>query len=121
MELITHVIDGEDVESESGARFESVDPYTRAAYAEVALGGQRGGRSRGRVRQAAFDEGPWPRMGFAERGALLHRLADLVVEHSDELALADTTDMGKPITDARDQGRPAHRAEPPVLRRPRAG
>ena len=37
MELITHVIDGEDVESESGARFESVDPYTRAAYAEVDL------------------------------------------------------------------------------------
>ena len=26
MELITHVIDGEDVESESGARFDSVDP-----------------------------------------------------------------------------------------------
>ena len=40
MELITHVIDGEDVESESGAKFDSVDPYTRAAYAEVALGGQ---------------------------------------------------------------------------------
>ncbi|HRK45875.1 MAG TPA: hypothetical protein PK324_09635, partial [Nocardioides sp.] len=40
MELITHHIDGEDVESVSGARFDSVDPFTQSAYAEVALGGQ---------------------------------------------------------------------------------
>ena len=49
----------------------------------------------------AFDEGPWPRMGFAERGALLHGFADLIEANADALALADTTDMGKPISDAR--------------------
>jgi aminomuconate-semialdehyde/2-hydroxymuconate-6-semialdehyde dehydrogenase len=49
----------------------------------------------------AFDESPWPRMGFAERGALLHRFADLVEANAEMLALADTTDMGKPVTDAR--------------------
>ncbi|MGE3255614.1 aldehyde dehydrogenase, partial [Pseudonocardia sp.] len=32
---------------------------------------------------------------------LIHRLADLVEAHVDELAMADTRDMGKPITDAR--------------------
>src|SRR4051794_18418976 len=98
MELITHVTDGEDVESESGARFESVDPYTRAAYAEVALGGQAEVARAVASARRAFDEGPWPRMGYAERGALLHRLADLVVEHGEELALADVVDMGKPIS-----------------------
>ena len=56
----------------------------------------------------AFDEGPWPRMGFAERGALLHRFADLIEANADALALADTTDMGKPISDAR--GRDVPRA-----------
>ena len=101
MELITHVIDGEDVESESGAKFDSVDPYTRAAYAEVALGGQTEVDRAVASARRAFDEGPWPRMGYAERGALLHRLADLVVEHGEELALADVADMGKPISDAR--------------------
>ncbi len=101
MELITHVVDGEEVESASGARFESVDPFTRAAYAEVALGGEAEVDLAVAAARRAFDEGPWPRMGFAERGALLHRLADLVEEHADELALADTTDMGKPVTDAR--------------------
>jgi aminomuconate-semialdehyde/2-hydroxymuconate-6-semialdehyde dehydrogenase len=40
----------------------------------------------------AFDEGPWPRMGFAERGALLHGFADLIEANADALALADTTD-----------------------------
>jgi aminomuconate-semialdehyde/2-hydroxymuconate-6-semialdehyde dehydrogenase len=32
-------------------------------------------------------------MGFAERGALLHRFADLIEANADALALADTTDM----------------------------
>ena len=81
MELIPHVIHGREVESASGARFETVDPWTQKA-------------------RKAFDEGPWPRMGTAERGALLHRLADLVLEHADDLATADSTDMGKPISDA---------------------
>jgi hypothetical protein len=36
-------------------------------------------------------------MGFAERGALLHRFADLIEANADALTLADTTDMGKPI------------------------
>jgi aminomuconate-semialdehyde/2-hydroxymuconate-6-semialdehyde dehydrogenase len=39
--------------------------------------------------RAAFDRGPWPRMGFAERGALIRRLADLMVARTDELAMAD--------------------------------
>jgi len=40
-------------------------------------------------------------MGFAERGALLHRFADLIEANAELLALADSTDMGKPVSDAR--------------------
>src|SRR6478736_2513696 len=40
-------------------------------------------------------------MGFAERGALLHRFADLIEANADALALADSRDMGKPVADAR--------------------
>ena len=39
MNFIPHVIDGQETESASGARFASVDPWTREPYAEVALGG----------------------------------------------------------------------------------
>jgi aminomuconate-semialdehyde/2-hydroxymuconate-6-semialdehyde dehydrogenase len=40
-------------------------------------------------------------MGYAERGALLHRFADLIEANAELLALADSTDMGKPVSDAR--------------------
>lgn len=94
-----HVIDG--VEETGGETFASVDPWTREPWAEVALGGApEAARAVGAARRA-FDEGPWPRMGHAERGALLHRLADLVEENAEELALADSRDMGKPVADAR--------------------
>src|SRR5579875_1708525 len=99
--FIPHVIDGEEVESLGGARFDTVDPWTRQAYAEVALGGAEDADRAVAAARRAFDEGPWPRMGAAERGRLLHRLADLVDEHLDELAMADTRDMGKPISEAR--------------------
>jgi aminomuconate-semialdehyde/2-hydroxymuconate-6-semialdehyde dehydrogenase len=41
MTFIPHVIDGPESESASGARFASVDPWTREPYAEVALGGEQ--------------------------------------------------------------------------------
>ncbi|MCW2759526.1 MAG: aldehyde dehydrogenase [Nocardioidaceae bacterium] len=109
MELIPHVIDGEEVESASGARFETVDPYTQASYAEVALGGATEADRAVAAARRAFDEGPWPRMGYAERGALIHAFADKIAEHADELAMADTRDMGKPIDDSR--GKDAPRTE----------
>jgi aminomuconate-semialdehyde/2-hydroxymuconate-6-semialdehyde dehydrogenase len=95
-----HVIDGEERGSRHGARFDSVDPWTREPWADVALGAAEDAADAVAVARRAFDEGPWPRMGHAERGALLHRLADLVEEHSDELARADSRDMGKPVADA---------------------
>ena len=49
----------------------------------------------------AFDDGPWPRMKPAERARLLWRVADLVDEHGDELAMLETLDVGKPFGLAR--------------------
>ena len=107
-ETFGHVIGGEERESLDGARFDSVDPYTQETWASVALGGAPEADLAVTAARTAFDEGPWPRMGFAERGALLHRFADLIEANADALALADTTDMGKPISDAR--GRDVPRA-----------
>jgi len=99
VEQFGHVIDGR--EESDGATFDSVDPWTREPWATVALGGAAEAHRAVAAARRAFDEGPWPRMGFAERGALIHRFADLLVEHLEWLALADTRDMGKPISDAR--------------------
>jgi aminomuconate-semialdehyde/2-hydroxymuconate-6-semialdehyde dehydrogenase len=98
MELIRHVIGGAEVESGDGGTFETVDPWTRRPWAQVALGTREDVERAVAAARDAFDHGPWPRMGYQERGRLLHRLADLLLEHGEELAGADTTDMGKPIT-----------------------
>jgi aminomuconate-semialdehyde/2-hydroxymuconate-6-semialdehyde dehydrogenase len=101
MEFFGHIIDGEEVESADGARMDTVDPYTREVWAQVALGGQKEADLAVAAARKAFDEGPWPRMGFEKRYQLIHKLADLMEAHADELAMADTRDMGKPITQAR--------------------
>lgn len=93
-----HIIDGVEVQSESGLTFSSIDPYTRQPWAEIALGTKREADLAVAAARRAFDEGPWPRMSAGQRRVLIHRFADLIMEHADELAMADTRDMGKPIT-----------------------
>ncbi|MGW6401271.1 aldehyde dehydrogenase [Streptomyces sp. NPDC055134] len=101
MEFFGHIIDGKETESDSGSTFTSTDPYTREPWAEVALGDKTDADRAVEAARKAFDSGPWPRMGHGERGRILHRLADLIEQHADELGMADTRDMGKPITQSR--------------------
>ena len=101
MEFYGHIIDGVEVESLDGARMDSIDPYTREPWAAVALGGRADAARAVAAARKAFDEGPWPRMGYEKRQTLLHRLADLMIENAEALALADSRDMGKPIAQAR--------------------
>ncbi len=101
MEFFGHIIDGEEVKSASDATFASVDPYTRQQWAEIALGDATDAAHAVAAARRAFDEGPWPRLGYGERGRILHRLADLIEAHADELGMADTRDMGKPISQSR--------------------
>ena len=96
-EFFGHVIGGVEVPSLDGARFDTVNPWTRQAWAEVALGSRADAEAAVTAARQAFDEGPWPRMGYSERQRLLHRLADAMEANADELAAADSRDMGKPL------------------------
>jgi len=100
MEFFGHIIDGQEVASVDGATMDDVDPYTREVWATVALGSKADADKAVAAARTAFDEGPWPRMGYEKRQKLIHRLADLMEEHAEELALADVHDMAKPITQA---------------------
>jgi aminomuconate-semialdehyde/2-hydroxymuconate-6-semialdehyde dehydrogenase len=92
-----HVIGGKEVDSLDDARFETVNPWTREPWAEVALGSKADAGAAVAAARRAFDQGPWPRLGYAERQRLLHLLADTMEAHADELAAADSRDMGKPL------------------------
>jgi acyl-CoA reductase-like NAD-dependent aldehyde dehydrogenase len=50
--------------------------------------------------QTAFDDGRWRSLPLYRRQAVLHKLADLVETHKEELALYESLDVGKPITNA---------------------
>lgn len=96
-EYFGHFIDGKEVDSLSGERFTSVNPWTREPWADVALGSVADAEAAIAAARRAFDEGPWPRMGYGERQRLLHALADAMEAHADELGAADSRDMGKPL------------------------
>jgi acyl-CoA reductase-like NAD-dependent aldehyde dehydrogenase len=49
----------------------------------------------------AFDEGDWPRMPVFERGQMLRAIADGIVARSEDLALVESVNGGKPISGAR--------------------
>jgi len=101
LEFFGHIIDGAEVGSVYGARFDTVNPWTQAPWAQVALGGKAEAVMAVDAARRAFDSGPWPRMSYQERYAIIMRLADLMEAHTDELAAADSHDMGKPISQAR--------------------
>jgi aldehyde dehydrogenase (NAD+) len=94
-------IGGEWVEAVSGKRFESINPATEGAIATVSEGDKDDINLAVSAARIALEDGPWGRMHASERGRILHRLAQLVADHADELAALDALDSGKPVTDAR--------------------
>ena len=77
-ETFGHVINGVEQQSVSGELFDDVNPWTEEVWAQIALGGKAEADAAVAAARLAFDEGPWPRMGFIKRGEILHRLADLM-------------------------------------------
>jgi gamma-glutamyl-gamma-aminobutyraldehyde dehydrogenase len=94
-----HHIDGVD-EPGGGSAFAVVSPRDGQVLAEVADAGQAEVDLAVAAARRAFDHGPWPRLAPAERGRALLRIADLLEEHRERLALTVTLEMGKPVTDA---------------------
>jgi len=85
-----HWIGGERVAS--AQTFTDVSPIDGQVLAEVARGGQAEANAAVAAAVAAFPA--WARLSPAERGAILHRVADNVEAHIEELAQLETTDNG---------------------------
>ncbi|MFL5869403.1 MAG: aldehyde dehydrogenase family protein, partial [Thermoleophilaceae bacterium] len=90
------LIGGERVESADGRTFETVDPSTGQAIAEVAHAGAEDVDRAVQAARGAF-EGKWRKLPAAARTQLMLKLADLVEQNADELAELEALDNGKPI------------------------
>lgn len=93
-------IDGEYGPAASGATFAVIDPSDRQPFAQVARGGAADIDRAVAAARRAFDDGPWPRLSGAERGAILRRMGDLIAARRDELARLEVRDNGKPLPEA---------------------
>jgi phenylacetaldehyde dehydrogenase len=90
-------INGKWVDAASGKTFETPNPATGETLARVAEGDREDiNRAVGAARKA-FDDGPWSRMSPSERGRIIWRIGDLILEHTDELAQLESLDNGKPF------------------------
>jgi len=92
-------IDGASVPATDGDVFETINPATGLALASVARGKADDVDRAVRAGRRVFEAGSWSRAAPSHRKAVLLRLADLIRVHADELALLDTLDGGKLISD----------------------
>ncbi len=91
------VIAGRRVDAADGATLTVTSPGSFMHLAELAAGTAADVDLAVSHARKAYDTGLWSRMGAAERGRALVRLADLMLAHLEELALLETLDSGKPI------------------------
>lgn len=93
-------IDGKFVDAASGKTFDCVSPVDGRVLTQVAAGDSEDVDRAVKAARAAFEDGRWRNMHPAKRKKVLQRWADLIDEHTTELALLETLDMGKPIGDS---------------------
>ena len=92
-------IDGQKVAPQSGDYFESINPYTSQPWAEIARCGEVEVNAAVDAAYRAFTRGPWSQITASARGALLHKLGDVIAEHASELAEYEVRDNGKLINE----------------------
>ncbi|MGW1876364.1 aldehyde dehydrogenase [Streptomyces sp. NPDC001975] len=93
-------IDGAFTDATSGDSFASVSPRDGAVLAEVQAAGAADVDRAVRSARAAFEDGRWRDLAPKERKRILLRWSELILAHAEELALLDTLEMGKPITES---------------------
>src|SRR5277367_1421091 len=94
-------INGQWVDAASGQTFETPNPATGETLASVAEGDAEDINRAVRAARRAFEDGPWSRMTTSDRGRLIWKIGDLILEHADELAQLESLDNGKPVGVAR--------------------
>ncbi|TWA70193.1 gamma-glutamyl-gamma-aminobutyraldehyde dehydrogenase [Azospirillum brasilense] len=93
-------VNGRYVPARSGKTFGCINPATGKVLAEVAACDAEDVDGAVAAARRAFDSGVWSRMAPRERKKRLAAFADLIAASTEELALLETLDMGKPIRDS---------------------
>ena len=94
-------IDGEWCHAADGATRQVENPFDGSVVRVVDEAGRADTERAIAAARRAFDEGPWRRTAPAERQALLGRVAELLDRDAEDIALTETLDTGKTLTESR--------------------
>src|SRR5262249_23772887 len=90
-------ISGDFVDAADGATFDSLAPATGKVIAQIAACGDVDVERAVSAARTAFESGRWSSLAPAARKSVLMDFADLIEAKTDELALLESLDAGKPI------------------------
>ncbi len=91
----TILINNEWVPSKGGL-IDVINPATEEKISEIVNSTADDVANAVAAAKAAFDGGEWSQLSAGQREALLHKLADLILENKEELAELEYLDNGKP-------------------------
>lgn len=103
VENIKLYINGQFVDSKSGATFENKNPFTNEINNYIAEGHEADINQAVLSAKEAFENGPWSKMKLKERMEYINRIADLIDEEIEEIAFLESLDTGLPISQTRNQ------------------
>jgi (Z)-2-((N-methylformamido)methylene)-5-hydroxybutyrolactone dehydrogenase len=96
------VIDGRQIEAESGRRYDTIDPFLGSAWASAADGDAGDVDAAVSAARRALS-GPWGQLTGFGRARLMRRLGDIIARDADVLAEIETRDTGKLLREMRGQ------------------
>lgn len=95
-------IDGAYRSAQSGKTFETLNPFDGSRITSLPSCDSADVEAAVVSARAAFKSGVWSALHPTERKSVLTKLADLIMENVDELAIMEALDAGKPVTDCKE-------------------
>ena len=99
--MTNHFINNQRVAGSTGDTIPVLDPSDGQVFAHIARGNAEDIRKAVAAARKAADGGAWSQLAPSERGRLLHKLSDSILEHHDELWQLEMRDCGKPVKQAK--------------------
>ena len=96
-----HFIDGAYCDSADGRLSDRMSPSHGVLVSQAAVGGVTETEAAIHAARAAFDDGRWSLLSGKARAAVLTKVADLIELNAERLAVIETLESGKPISQSR--------------------
>jgi acyl-CoA reductase-like NAD-dependent aldehyde dehydrogenase len=94
------LINGDWTDSASGKVFDTENPADESVITQVAEAGEADVERAVLAARDAIDSGPWGRIPAAERGKIVWRMGELLLEQISKVAMLETLDTGKTLFDS---------------------